>query len=131
MQKMGSAIILIILGIIVLAFPALGYVPAAIITGFLVLFLGLGLLLSGISELDESAGLGVLEIVLGIIALILGIGFIINSGLFAFVAGFIVWIAGIFLIISGIIGIMSKTGNGRWTGVVAIIMLMLPLLLRP
>ncbi len=121
MQKMGSAIILIILGLIVLAFPVLGLVPAAILTGFLVLFLGLGLLLGGIIEMGESAGLGILEIILGIIALILGIGFIFDPALFAFVAGLIVYLVGIFLIIVGLIGIISKSGNSRWSGVIALI----------
>jgi uncharacterized membrane protein HdeD (DUF308 family) len=121
MQKMGSAIILIILGLIVLAFPLIGVVPAAVITGFLVLVLGLGFLFAGISEMGESAGLGILEIILGIIALVLGIGFIFNPGLFSFVAGLIVWIVGIFLIIAGIVGIITKAGNSRWNGVLALI----------
>ena len=121
MQKMGSAIILIILGLIVLAFPLLGLVPAAWITGFLVLLLGLGLLLGGIMEMGESAGLGILELILGIIAIILGIGFIFNPSLFAFVAGLIVYLVGIFLIIVGIMSVITKAGNSRWNGVVALI----------
>jgi uncharacterized membrane protein HdeD (DUF308 family) len=121
MQKMGSAIVLIILGLIVLAFPLLGVVPAAVITGFLVLIFGLGLLFGGISEMGESAGLGILEIILGIIALVLGIGFIFNPGLFAFLAGLLIYIIGIFLVIVGIIGVVTKAGDSRWNGVVAII----------
>jgi uncharacterized membrane protein HdeD (DUF308 family) len=121
MQKMGSAIVLIILGLIVLAFPALGVVPVAVITGFLVLILGLGLLLGGIMEMGESAGLGILEIILGIIALVLGIGFIFNPSLFSFVAGLIVYLVGLFLIIVGIVGMITKAGNSRWNGVVALI----------
>lgn len=121
MQKMGSAIVLIILGLIVLAFPLLGVVPAAVITGFLVLILGLGLLLGGIMEMGENAGLGILEIILGIIALVLGIGFIFNPSLFSFVAGIIVYLVGLFLVIVGIVGIISKSGGSRWNGVVALI----------
>lgn len=121
MQKMGSAIVLIILGLIVLAFPLLGVVPAAVITGFLVLIFGLGLLFGGITEMGESAGLGILEIILGVIALVLGIGFIFNPGLFAFLAGLLIYIIGIFLVVVGIIGVITKAGNSRWNGVVAII----------
>ncbi len=121
MQKMGSAIVLIILGLIVLAFPLLGLVPAAVITGFLVLILGMGLLLSGIYELGESAGLGILQLIFGVIALVLGIGFIVNPGLFAFLAGVIVYIVGLFLIIAGIIGVLTKAGDSRWNGVIAVI----------
>lgn len=121
MQKLGSAIVLIILGIIVMAFPLVGVIPAAVLTGFLVLVLGLGLLFSGIVEMGESAGLGILEILLGIIALVLGIGFIFNPALFSFVAGLIVYIVGIFLIIVGIIGVITKAGDSRWNGVIALI----------
>ena len=116
-----GAILLIILGLIVIAFPLLGLVPAAILTGFLVLLLGLGLLLGGIMEMGESAGLGILEIILGVIALILGIGFIFDPALFAFVAGLIVYIVGIFLIIVGLIGMITTSGGSRWNGVIALI----------
>jgi membrane protein HdeD len=116
-----GAILLIILGLIVLAFPLLGLVPAAIITGFLVLLLGLGLLIGGIMEMGESAGLGILEIILGIIAIILGIGFIFDSALFAFVAAWIVIIVGLFLLIVGLVQIISKSGGSRWTGLVPLI----------
>lgn len=121
MEKNGSAIILIILGLIVLAFPLLGIIPLSLITGFIVLFLGIGLLLAGIAEMGESASLGILEIVLGIIALILGIGFIFNPGLFSWLVGLIVWIVGIFLIIAGIMGIFTNAGGSRWNGVIALI----------
>jgi uncharacterized membrane protein HdeD (DUF308 family) len=121
MQKTGTALVLIILGLVVLAFPLLGLIPLSLITGFLVLILGIGLLIGGIAQIGESASLGILLIILGVIALILGIGFIFNPGLFSWLVGFIVWIVGLFLILAGIIGIMSKAGGSRWNGVVAII----------
>lgn len=121
MEKNSIAFLLIILGLIVLFCPILGIIPFSIITGFIVLFLGIGLLISGISEMGESAGLGILEIILGIIALILGIGFIINPGWFSWLVGFIVWIVGLFLIIAGIMGVLSKTGGSRWNGIISLI----------
>ncbi|MCK9151182.1 DUF308 domain-containing protein [Methanobacterium alcaliphilum] len=121
MQKIGSALVLIILGLIVLAFPLLGVIPASVITGFIVLILGLGLLLGGIVEMGESAALGILEVVLGIIALILGIGFIFNPAMFSFLAAFIIYLAGFFLIIAGIMGVISNVGGSRWNGIVAIV----------
>lgn len=115
MQKMGYALILIILGLIVIAFPILGLIPVAVISGFLILMLGVGLILAGISEMDESASasLGISLLVLGIIALILGIGFIFNYVLFAWVVGLIIWILGLFLVITGSIRILSRTGDNR------------------
>jgi len=121
MEKSGSAIVLIILGLIVLAFPLLGLIPLSLITGFIILVLGLGLILGGIGEMGESAGMGILILILGIIALILGFGFIFNPGLFAWLAGFIVYIVGLFLVIAGIVGIISKADGSRWNGVIALI----------
>ena len=122
MQKMGSALILIILGLIVIAFPLLGVVPLSVLTGFAVLFLGIGLLLTGATSMGESAAMGIVELILGFLALILGIGFIFNPHLFSFVAALFVFIAGIFLIIAGIVAIATKLTGTRWTGLVALIL---------
>ncbi|AEG18127.1 DUF308 domain-containing protein [Methanobacterium paludis] len=122
MQKMASALVLIVLGLIVMAFPLLGLIPISVLTGFIVLILGIGLLIGGIMEIGESIGMGIVEIILGIIALVLGIGFIVNPGLFSWLAGFLVWIVGLFLVVAGIIGVLSKVGGNRWNGVVAIIL---------
>ncbi|MBI5679292.1 MAG: DUF308 domain-containing protein [Methanobacterium sp.] len=122
MQKMGSALIFIILGLIVISFPLIGVIPLSLITGFIVLFLGIGLLLAGITDMSISATMGIAEIVLGIIALILGIGFVFNPGLFSFVASLIVYLAGIFLIITGLIAVISKTVGNRWYGLVPLIL---------
>lgn len=115
MQKMGIPFILIILGLIVIAFPILGLVPVAILSGFFVLMLGIGLILDGISEIREIEGgsLGVPLLLLGIIAMVLGIGFIFNYALFASMLGYIIWIIGLLIIITGITRILSKTGDNR------------------
>ena len=121
MANKTIALLLIIIGLLVLAVPILGILPFSLITGFIVLFLGIGLLLSGIATMSESTFMGILEIILGIIALILGIEFIINPGLFSWLIGFIVWIVGLFIIIAGILGILSEFGGNRWNGVLALI----------
>jgi uncharacterized membrane protein HdeD (DUF308 family) len=121
MNRMGSAIVLIILGLIVMAFPLLGVVPAAVITGFVVLIFGLGLLLSGIYEMEENMGVGLAGLILGIIALVLGIGIIINPALFSFIAGFLVFIVGFFLLLAGIMALLMKDGDGKWSGIAAIV----------
>lgn len=122
MQRVGSALVLIILGLIVLAFPLLGVIPLAVLTGVAVLFLGIGLILTGINSMSSSAAMGIIELILGIPAIILGIGFIFNPALFSFVAAVFVFIGGIFLIIAGIAGVATKAGGNRWTGVLALVL---------
>ncbi|MEG3224387.1 MAG: hypothetical protein BME94_02405 [Methanobacteriales archaeon Met13] len=129
MQKNTMAIVLIILSIIVLAFPYLGVATGAVLSGIAVLFLGLGLIVAGYVDMKVSKALAIIEIVLGIIAFILGIGFIINPQLFAFVLGFLIYLAGLFLIIIGIAGIITKTGGNRWNGTIPIIIGLIYLLL--
>ncbi|WP_424354021.1 DUF308 domain-containing protein [Methanobacterium sp. MBAC-LM] len=122
MEKTGNAIILIILGLIVLAFPLLGVIPFSVLTGVAVLFLGLGLLFMGAASMGESLVMGIVELILGFLAVILGLGFVFNPTLFSFVAALFVFIAGIFLIIAGIVAIASKTLGNRWTGLVSLVL---------
>lgn len=110
MQKIAIALILIILGLIVIAFPLLGLIPIAVLSGFSILMLGFGLILTGIFKIGENdPPVGILMLILGTIALILGIGLSSNPTLFTGIVGFIVWIMGLFLIIEGIARILSRT----------------------
>ncbi len=121
MENTGNAWVFIILGIFILLFPLLGLIPFSVITGLIAVILGIGLLIVGLREMKENAGLGIVEVIFGIIAFILGLGFIINPGLFSWLIGFLVWIVGLFLIIAGIIGLFTKAGGNRWNGIIAII----------
>jgi membrane protein HdeD len=115
MLKVGIALILIILGLILIALPFLGLVPVAVLSGFFILMLGIGLILAGIKEMGENEGanLGISLFILGIIALILSIGFVFSPAIFAWMVGFIFWIICLFLIIAGVVRILSKTGDNR------------------
>ncbi len=121
-RKNGSALILIVLGLIIIAFPVLGIVPFSVLTGLAVLFLGVGLITAGLTTLDENRAMGIVELTLGVLAIILGIGFIFNPSLFSIVAAVFVFIAGLFLIISGIVAISTRVGGNIWTGLIAIIL---------
>jgi uncharacterized membrane protein HdeD (DUF308 family) len=129
MKKNTTAILLIILGLIVLALPLLGLITISILTGFALALVGIGLIIFGYSDMKESSGLGILEIILGIIALIFGLGFILNPALFSFVAGLLLYIAGIFLVIVGLAGVFTQKGGNRWTGVITLIVGLIYLLL--
>jgi membrane protein HdeD len=110
MQKMVIALVLVILGIMVLAFPLLGLIPVAVLSGFLVLMLGFGLILTGIFKIGENdPPVGVIMLILGTIALTLGILLSFNPALSTWIESFIFWILGLFLIIEGIARILSRT----------------------
>jgi membrane protein HdeD len=122
MQRITSAVILIILGIIILAFPLLGVIPLSLLTGVAVVVLGIALLFTAIISMGESVALGIVELILGILALILGFGFIFYPGLFSFVIALFIFIAGLFMVIAGIAGIATKAGGNRWSGLVTLVL---------
>jgi uncharacterized membrane protein HdeD (DUF308 family) len=115
MQKMVIALLFIIAGLMVIAFPFLGLIPAAILSGFFVLMLGFGLILAALAGMrkNKSLSFSLSLLILGIIALILGMGFILNPSQFAWLVGFTFWIIGFLLIITGIIRILSQSGDNR------------------
>ena len=121
MQTKTSGLILIILGLIIIAFPILGILPFSLLLGISLLFLGIGLLIAGIIEIRASSSMGIVELILGIIAVVLGVGFIINPGLFSFLVALLIYIAGIFLIIMGIMAFFARIRN-KWVSIVPIIL---------
>ncbi|OEC87774.1 MULTISPECIES: DUF308 domain-containing protein [Methanobacterium] len=121
MQTKTSGLILIVLGLIIIAFPLLGILPFSLLLGISVLFLGIGLLIAGVIGIRASTNMGVVELILGIIAIILGIGIIINPGFFSFLVALLIYIAGIFLIIVGIMAFFAKIRN-KWVSIVPIIL---------
>jgi len=122
-----SGLILIILGLIVLAFPVLGVIPFSLITGIIVSLLGIGLMIAGF--LTDETTVRILAITIGIIALILGMGFIVSPGLFSFVAALFVFIAGLFLIVMGIATLTGKFGGDNRSGIVSLILGLIYLLI--
>ncbi len=121
MQKIGTALVLIVLGLIIIAFPLLGVVPFAILTGLAVLFLGVGLLAVGISSMRTNKGWGIAALILGILAIILGLGFIFIPGWFSFAAAIFVFIAGVLLILAGIAALASRIEGGLYGGLITLI----------
>ena len=121
-QKIGSGLILIVLGLVIIAFPLLGVIPFSVLTGLAVLFLGVGLIIAGITTLGESRAMSIVELTLGVLAIILGIGFVFYPSLFSVVAAIFVFIAGLFLIISGIVALATRVGGNIWTGLIAIVL---------
>jgi membrane protein HdeD len=109
-QKIAIASILIILGLIEIFFPFSGLIPIAVLSGFLALMLGFGLILTGIFKIGENdPPVGIIMLILGTIAIILGIESSFSPITFTWISGFIILLIGIFLIIEGIARIISRT----------------------
>ncbi len=121
MQQKQVSLILILLGIIVMAFPVIGVIPFSLITGLIVSLMGSVLLLGGIVALRERFGWGILSLISGILVLILGIGFIVNPSLFSFVASLFVILAGLMFLGAGIATITGVIGGDNRAGIVTLV----------
>jgi uncharacterized membrane protein HdeD (DUF308 family) len=115
---------LIILGIIIIAFPMLGVIAASDILGLSVLLLSIFLLANGVSEVEYNTTRGLINTILGILMLIISLGLIFNPSIFAFLTALTIYLAGIFLIIIGLIIIVGNRDNkyGFWMGILGIVL---------
>ena len=122
MRNREIGLILIFIGLIVMIFPILGVIPFSLITGFIVSFIGIGLLLASIILIEESKVWGIMAVILGILTLSLGIGFIVNPGLFSFTVALFVFIVGLLLVGVGIAIIIGYLGGDIRLGVAALVL---------
>ncbi|HHT19418.1 MAG: DUF308 domain-containing protein [Euryarchaeota archaeon] len=131
MKNPVLALLAIILGLLVIAFPLAGLVAAGVLTGFVVLMIAIWLLIVGASQMDISKTAGILNVILGIIVLIVGIGLIFSSALFAFLTAFLLYIVGISMIAAGVIALLSRSAykNATWAGILGIVLGLLYILL--
>ncbi|HHY00984.1 MAG TPA: DUF308 domain-containing protein [Methanothermobacter sp.] len=131
MKNPVLALLAIILGLLVMAFPLAGLVAAGVLTGFVVLMIAIWLLIVGASQMDISKTAGILNVILGIIVLIVGIGLIFSPALFAFLTAFLLYIVGIFMIAAGIISLLSRSAykNAIWAGILGIVLGLLYIIL--
>jgi uncharacterized membrane protein HdeD (DUF308 family) len=124
MRNTIMGILAIILGLIVIGFPAAGVVAASFIAGFAVILLGIWFLIAGVAESHVDRVVGILYAILGIIALIIGFGLVFNPALFAFIAGLVLYLAGIVLIIGGLIALLGglHVRYRVWSGILGIVL---------
>ncbi|WP_455369502.1 DUF308 domain-containing protein [[Eubacterium] cellulosolvens] len=115
--------LMILFGIVLLAFPWFGLWTITSIMGFALILAGLGLLVFGISSMGESKATGIGLSILGILALIIGVGLFGNIGAFAWLTSFILYLTGFILIIAGIVQLFHKppVKYGKTIGVIGII----------
>ncbi|MGZ7160259.1 MAG: DUF308 domain-containing protein [Methanobacterium sp.] len=121
MRNREIGVILIIIGLFMIFFPILGVIPFSLITGFIVSFIGIGLLLASIILIKGNKVMGIMAVILGILTISLGIGFIVNPGLFSFAVALFVFIAGLLLFGVGIAIIIGYFGGDIRSGIIALV----------
>ena len=115
--------LMILFGIVLLAFPWFGLWTMTSIMGFALILAGLGLLVFGITTMGASKATGIVFSILGILALVIGVGLFGNIGAFAWLASFVLYLAGFILIIAGIVQLFQKppVKYGKTMGIIGVI----------
>lgn len=124
MKNEIMSIIALILGIILIAFPILGYIGVNSICGLSILLIAIYLLLSGVNEVDYQFVKSILNTIISLILLIISIFILFNPNLISSFNGIIPYLVGIFLIIIGLIGIISdrESKYGFYIGILGIVL---------
>ncbi|MGZ7109374.1 MAG: DUF308 domain-containing protein [Methanobacterium sp.] len=116
-------ILAIILGIIIIAFPAVSAFTLSFLIGIGILLLGIWFIVQGFRLWGGSKAASIAYIILGIIAIIAGVGLVGNIVAFAFLVSFMFYLAGFFILISGILTLFTGEGGaGKGIGVLGIIL---------
>lgn len=118
------SIIVILLGLITLIFPILGFISTSDILGLSVLLLSIFLLVFGSANIEYEKAKSIAYIILGIIMLFLAISMIFNPYLISFLMAISVYLSGLLLILIGIIVIITARDNhyNFWTGIIGVLM---------
>lgn len=121
----------IILGIILIAFPILGYIGTNSIGGLSIILMAIYLLLNGVSEIDYQSIKSIINTIIGFILLITSIFILFNPNMISSFSGITPYLVGIFLIIIGLIGIISDRNSqyGFYAGIIGIVLGLIYLLI--
>lgn len=107
-----GALILILLGILAIAFPFVSTMTVGVITGFVFLLVAFFLVISGAGTFSYNKALGILSIILAIICFIFGWMIILDISVMSIFASFITYLAGFVMIFNGI-SLIALAGNFR------------------
>ena len=116
MNERNSAILMIIIGIIALAFPTTPVATLGIILAIIVFLIAIALIIRGAIEFSNTRLLGGASIILGILCLILGYELAFNPPFVANLISVIIYILGLLIIIAGVASLVM----GRFTAFSAV-----------
>lgn len=114
----------IILGLIVIIFPAMGIIGLNDLISLSVLLVSIYLLIVGTSIIDYNKTGAIIDLILGTVLLMLSIFLIYNPAYLGFLTGLIIYIAGIMLIVVGLVSLINNrnTRNGFYIGIAGVVL---------
>ena len=124
MKTKFISLLAILLGLILIIFPALGLIGASSLIGLSVLLMSIILLVVGVSIIDYNTTGAILDLILGILLLFLSIGLIFNPSLLGFISQITLYLAGIMLIVVAVVSLINNRSSryGFYVGIAGIIL---------
>jgi len=124
MKTKFVSLLAIILGLIIIIFPALGLIGASSLIGLSVLLMSIYLLVVGVTIIDYNTSGAMIDLILGLLLLFLSIGLIFNPALLGFITEITLYLAGIILIIAGVVSLVNNRNSkyGFYIGIAGIIL---------
>ncbi len=124
MKTKFVSLLAIILGLIIIIFPALGLIGASSLIGLSVLLMSIYLLIVGVTIIDYNTSGAIIDLILGLLLLFLSIGLIFNPALLGFITEITLYLAGIMLIIVAVASLINNRSSryGFYIGIVGIVL---------
>ncbi|WP_407415109.1 DUF308 domain-containing protein [Methanobrevibacter sp.] len=124
MKTKFISLLAILLGLILIIFPILGFIGVSSLIGLSVLLMSIYLLVVGVSIIDYNARGAILDLILGMLLLFLSIGLIFNPALLGFLSEITLYLAGIMLIIVSVASLINNRNSryGFYVGIAGIIL---------
>lgn len=124
MKTKFVSLLAIILGLIIIIFPALGLIGASSLIGLSVLLMSIYLLVVGVTIIDYNTSGAIIDLILGLLLLFLSIGLIFNPALLGFITEITLYLAGIMLIVVAVASLINNRSSryGFYIGIVGIVL---------
>lgn len=124
MKSKFISILAMILGLIIIIFPIMGFIGVADLIGLSILLISIYLLVVGVAIIDYNKTGAILDLVLGIILLFLSLCLIYNVGIFGFLAQITLYLAGIMLIVVGVVSLINNRQSryGFYIGISGVVL---------
>ncbi len=124
MKSKFVSLLAIILGMIIILFPAMGLIGVSSLIGLSVLLVSIYLLVVGVAIMDYNTRGAILDLILGMVLLIISLGLIFNPTILGFLAEITMYFAGIMLIIVGLVSLINNRSSryGFYTGIAGIVL---------
>ena len=124
MKTKFISLLAIILGLIIIIFPIMGFIGVSALISLSVLLTSIYLLVVGVSIIDYNKTGAILDLILGIILLLLSICLIFNPALIGFLAQISLYLAGIMLIVVGLVSLINNRQSryGFYIGIAGVVL---------